>query len=40
MKSSIKLGKMKSQVNGAVTKKCEKNEFHFVSMAIFVETFV
>ena len=31
VKSSIKLGKMISQVNGAVTKKCEENWFHFVS---------
>ena len=31
VKNSIKLGKMISQVNGAVTKKCEKNGFHFVS---------
>ena len=31
MKDSIKLGKMINQVNGAVTKKCEENGFHFVS---------
>ena len=30
VKNSIKLGKMISQVNGAVTKKCEENGFHFV----------
>ena len=31
VKNSIKLGKMISQMNGAVTKKCEENGFHFVS---------
>ena len=31
MKNSIKLGKMISQVNGAVNKKCEENGFHLVS---------
>ena len=31
VKNSIKLGKMISQVNGAVTKNCEENGFHFVS---------
>ena len=31
VKNSIKLGKMISQVNGAVNKKCEENGFHFVS---------
>ena len=32
VKNSIKLGKMISQVNGAVTKKYEENGFHFVSI--------
>ena len=31
VKNSIKLGKMISQVNEAVTKECEENGFHFVS---------
>ena len=31
VKNSIKLSKMISQVNETVTKKCEENEFHFVS---------
>ena len=31
VKNSIKLAKMISQVNGAVTKKCEENGFHYVS---------
>ena len=31
VKNSIKLAKMISQVNRAVTKKCEENGFHFVS---------
>ena len=31
MKNSIKLSKMISQVNGAVTRKCEENGFHFTS---------
>ena len=31
VKNSIKLGKKISQVNGALTQKCEENGFHFVS---------
>ena len=31
VKNNIKLGKMISQVKGAVNKKCEENGFHFVS---------
>ena len=31
VKNNVKLSKMISQVNGAVTKKCEENGFHFVS---------
>ena len=31
MKNSIKLGKIISQVKGAVTKKREENGFHFIS---------
>ena len=31
VKNSIKLGKMISQVNGAIMKICEENGFHFVS---------
>ena len=31
VKNGIKLGKMISQLNGAVTKKYEENGFHFVS---------
>ena len=34
VKNSIKLGK-KSQVNGAVTEKCEENGFHLSQMAVF-----
>ena len=31
VKNSIKLGKMISQVNGAINKKCDEILFHFVS---------
>ena len=31
VKNNIKPGKMKSQVSGAVSKKCEENGFHLVS---------
>ena len=31
VKNNIKLGKMITQVKGAVNKKCEENGFHFVS---------
>ena len=31
MKNRIKLGKMISQMNKTVTKKCEENGFHFLS---------